>query len=191
METRDAIRERRAVRDYSDEPLSESVVRELIDAAILAPSAVNVQPWSFVVIQDRDLMKRISDRAKLLLMHSGLPEGLMQMISDPGFNIFYNSGTLIVICAKPEGEHADWDCCLAGENLMIAARDMGLGSCVIGFAWAALALPEVRNELGIPAGYQAVLPIIVGRPKAFPTMPPRDAPVFLSWKPGPVTAASS
>jgi len=182
MEVREAIRVRRAVRDYVDEPLSEETVKALIDMAALAPSAVNVQPWAFVVVQEKDLLKRISDRAKVLMLHADFPEELRVMIANPAFNIFYNAGTLILICAKPEGQHPEWDCCLAGENLMLAARDMGLGTCVIGFAWPALELPEIKTELGIPSGYQPVLPIIVGKPKEFPPAHERKTPEILSWK---------
>ncbi len=182
METWEAISQRRAVRDYTAEPLSEATVRRLIEAATLAPSAINVQPWAFVVVQDRDLLKRLSDRAKPMLIHGGFPAELAQMIANPEFNIFYNAGTLIVLCAKPVGEHPDWDCCLAGENLLIAARDMGLGTCVIGFAWTVLDLPETRAELGIPADCQIVLPIIVGHPESFPPSHGRNAPEILSWK---------
>ncbi|HTQ09358.1 MAG TPA: nitroreductase family protein, partial [Fimbriimonadaceae bacterium] len=158
MEVSDAIRNRRAVREYVDQPVREETVRALIEAATLAPSAVNGQPWAFVVVQDRDLLKKISDRSKLLMLHADYPAHISSMIADPAFNIFYNAGTLIVICAKPGGEHSDWDCCLAGENLMLAARDMGLGTCTIGLAWPALELSEIKSELGIPAGYEAILP---------------------------------
>jgi nitroreductase len=77
--------------------VSETTVRELLDA-VWAPSANNLQPWSFVVIQDRTLLKKISDAAKVLLAndphwHTRLP------LTDPDFDIFYGCGTLIVICA--------------------------------------------------------------------------------------------
>lgn len=186
MEVINAIRDRRAVRQYTGQIIEESTVRELIDAATLAPSAVNVQPWSFAVVQDPELLKKISDRAKIQLMHAHFPPELREMIADPKFNIFYNAGTLIVICAQPEGEHPDWDCCLAGENLMLRARELGLGTCVIGFAWSALDMPEIRELLAIPAGYRAILPIIVGPVKEFPPFNGRTEPKILSWKSAPV-----
>ena len=52
MELLQAINERRSVREYTDEPVSDAVVRELIDAALQAPSAINQQPWCFVVVKD-------------------------------------------------------------------------------------------------------------------------------------------
>ena len=55
-----------------------------------------------------------------------MPAELETMLADPAFNIFYNAGTLIVIFAKPIGQHPDWDCCLAAQNLMLAAHGMHL-----------------------------------------------------------------
>ncbi|MFI5385218.1 MAG: nitroreductase family protein [Fimbriimonadales bacterium] len=188
MEVREAIRERRAVRDYTDQPVSEEAIRELIEAATLAPSAVNGQPWAFAVVQDRDVLKRISDRSKLLLLHGDFSPQLQKTLSSPDFNIFYNAGTLIVICAKPDGEHPEWDCCLAGQNLLLAAREMGLGTCVIGLAWPALGLSEVKRDLEIPDDYEAVLPVIVGHPKDFPPGHGQKQPEILSWITAPVAA---
>lgn len=186
MHVREAIRQRRAVRAFTEEPVAEGVVRELLDAAIQAPSAINLQPWAFVVVQDQYLLKKISDRAKLLLLHTELPPELRDMVASPGFNIFYDAGTLVLICAKPVELHPEWDCCFAAENLMLAAREMGLGTCVVGFAWPALAQAEIRNELDIPDEYTVVTPIIVGHPKEFPPAPPRRAPEILSWARSPV-----
>ncbi len=96
MQLKDAIQRRRAVRDYTEQVVDRPTVQALIRAAIQAPSAINVQPWAFVVIQDRPLLKRFSDRAKVLVREtmdlSAAPEELGQMLSDPAFNIFYNVG---------------------------------------------------------------------------------------------------
>lgn len=59
-----AIYERRAVRAYTAERLGENMIRALLDAAIQAPTALHVEPWAFVVVQDKVLLKRLSDRAK-------------------------------------------------------------------------------------------------------------------------------
>jgi nitroreductase len=186
MELTDVLLGRRAVRDYTDEPVSEGAVHTLLWAASQAPSAINAQPWDFVVIQDKALLKAYSDRAKVLCAQlfakdPGHAE-LMRMITDPSFNIFYNSGTLIVICAKPVGQHPDWDCCLAAQNLMLEAYDMGLGTCPIGLAWPLFEQPDIKNELNLPAAHIAVMPIIVGYPRT--TAPPveRREVEVLCWK---------
>ena len=190
MSALDVIFARRAVRDFTDEVLSESTVRRLIDAAIQAPSAVNVQPWAFVVIQDKALLKSLSDRAEAI-MAAGQDFGQFapeqqHRIEDRSLNIFYNAGKLVLICAKPEGLHPDWDCCFAAQNLMLAAREQGLGTCVIGFSWPTFNDPDVKKDLGIPKSYRVVTPIIVGRPTDFPQSHGRKRPEILAWKTGKV-----
>jgi nitroreductase len=186
MEILEAIQARRSVRDYADRPVDRATVTALIQAAVLAPNAVNYQPWSFVIVQDSALLKSYSDRAKALCRKimdlSSLPPGLLTMLTDPAFNIFYNAGTLIIICAKPIGQHPDWDCCLAGQNLMLAAVGMGLGTCPIGFAWPLLGEPDVKQELKIPPEFTSVLPIIIGYPTATPPAVPRNDAEILCWK---------
>lgn len=104
------------------------------------------------------------------------------MLSDSSFNIFYNSGTLIVIYAKPIGQHADWDCCLAAENLMLAAHEMGLGTCPIGLAWPLLERSDVKNNLNVPVDYLPVMPIIVGYPRKPAPSVERKEPDIRCWK---------
>lgn len=183
MELRDAIYRRRAVRDFTDRPVSSETIESLLDAATHAPSAVNAQPWAFAVVQGRERLKELSDRAKTALVQAGdllaaHPE-LRTMVADPDFNIFYNASTLIVICAKPIGLHPDWDCYLAGQNLMLYALDQGLGTCPIGLAWTLLEQPDVKRDLRIPDVYRPVLPLIVGYPAHDPPTTVRNPPEIL------------
>jgi nitroreductase len=152
---------------------------------------MHVEPWAFVVIQDRALLRRISDRAKTLVQtqygatHGELARGPSRapaILADPAFDIFYDAGTLIVICARPKGPFTTADCWLAAENLMLAATALGYATCPIGFALPALADPEVKAELGIPPEVTAVAPIIVGVPAAAPPVQSRRDPEILSWK---------
>jgi nitroreductase len=186
MELTDVILGRRAIRNYTDEPVSEGTVRTLLWAAIQAPSAVNSQPWAFVIIQNKALLKAYSDRAKVLCAEVFAKDAahaeLMRMIADPAYNIFYNSGTLIVICAKPLGQHPDWDCCLAAQNLMLTAYDMGLGTCPIGLAWPLFEQSDVKNELNLPADHVAVMPVIVGYPRTPAPPVVRSELEILCWK---------
>ncbi len=191
----EAIHGRRAVRSYQPKPLDDATVKTLLDAAVQAPTAMHMEPWTFVVVQDRALLKRFSEAAKALLADEAIrhrellrapglsrsEEHLARMLSDPEFNIFYDAGTLIVICARPKGAFVTADCWLAAENLMLAAYGLGLGSCVIGFAVPLLNTPEARRELQIPADVLAVAPIIVGVPAGVTPAVPRKAPEILSW----------
>ena len=184
----DAIYERRAVRAYADRIVEEDVVRRLINAAIHAPSAVNAQPWAFCVIQDVALLREISDRAKRLSLAGIQPGSALwehrSMLEDPAFNVFYDASTLIVVCAAPSEWPANEDCCLAAENLMLAAQGLGLGTCPIGFAREALNEVSMKIELGIPADHSVVIPILVGYPRERPARTPRRPARILSWRSG-------
>lgn len=185
MELTDAIYHRQAVRSYTSEAVPAGMVRQLIDAAIRAPSAVNQQPWSFAVIQGRSRLERYSVRAKEY-MFATLPQGLAlhqrsDQLADTSYNVFHHAGTLIVIYAKPAQFCPAEDCCLAAENLMLAAHGMGLGSCPVGFARAWLDLREVKDELRIPVTYKAVMPIVIGWPAQREASTPRAEAEITTW----------
>ena len=180
MDLKEALYTRRAVREFTSEPVDERTLRELIDAAIQAPSAVNQQPWSFCVVRDKALLARISAEAKALMLHTS-PAGLVshhfqETLGNPDFDIFYHAPALIVISAVAESPWAVEDCSLAAENLMLAARGAGLGTCWIGFAQAWLGTAVGKAALNLPASYTPVAPIIVGHPKSAPRPVPRKAP---------------
>ena len=188
MNIMDAINKRHSVRDYSPRKLDPAAVRALLAAAVRAPTAVHEEPWAFVIFQDSSLLKRISDRAKPLFAEEAhrahLDRGghALEIFGRPDFNLFYNAGTLIVIGATTTGPFIAADCWLAAENLMLAACSMRLGSCVIGSALPALNNPDVKTEIGIPAGFTAFAPIIVGHPSGETPPTPRKEPKILAWK---------
>jgi nitroreductase len=136
MELKDAIYARRAIRSFTAEPISQKVIRELIEAAIQAPSAVNAQPWTFCVVRDKGLLAAISREAKAHMVRT-TPVGLMshhfsEVLNDPSFDIFYQAPVLILISCMADVPWATEDCSLAAENLMLAACGAGLGICWIG-----------------------------------------------------------
>lgn len=181
------IYERRAVRAYTAETLDEPTIRALLEAAVQAPTAMHLEPWAFVVVQDKAVLKRLSDRAKVIAGEEARHRDLIRapgtsQLSDPAFNIFYDASTLIVICARALGPFVQADCWLAAENLMLAATAFGLATCPIGFALAVLGDPEVKAELGIPSEITPIAPIIVGVPAATPPPTTRQEPRILSWK---------
>ena len=188
----DAMYQRRAVRAYKDEKLSEALIGRLLDAAVQAPTAMHLEPWGFVVIQNKQILKSYSDRAKSMLLAQSegqaakegaipLKQRHRTMLADPAFNIFYDAGTLIVVCRRMSGPFADADCWLAAENLMLAATAEGLGTCCIGFAMPVLNAPDVKRELAIPDEGAAVAPIIVGFPSGSTPPVSRKAPEILRW----------
>ncbi len=136
------------------------------------------------MIQDSAQLKILSDRAKahaLAHLDAHAPHGFRETLSSPDTNLFYDAGTLILICATASGGFTPGDCCLAAQNLMLAAHAMGLGTCPIGLALGWFNLPEAKRELGIPAGYTPVLPLIVGHPREHPSKPERHPPEVLRW----------
>lgn len=183
-----AIYSRHSVRAYSPAPLDTATVQTLLDAAVQAPTAMYEEPWAFVVLQNKQILKQLSDQAKPLFVEEarhrnahGAAHSFAHFIR-PDFDIFYGAGTLIIICAKPVSPFVPADCWLAAENLMLAASAMGLGTCVIGSAVAALNFRKVKVELGIPDEYSAIAPIIVGVPGHEKAASPRKAPMVLAWK---------
>lgn len=180
MDLKEAIYTRRATRTYTAETLDDGVLRELIDAAIQAPSAVNEQPWAFFVVRERALLTQISSKAKAYMLAS-TPTGLLShhfesILGDVQFDIFYGAPALVLISSSTANPWATENCALAAENLMLAARDKGLGTCWVGFAQAWLRTQEGKTLLGIPEGYFPVAPIIVGHPKLPPMPVARKAP---------------
>ena len=186
MTVLEAIQNRRSVRDYSPQRLDGATVEALLAAAVRAPTAMHAEPWRFIVVQDRPLLGRISDRAKALFLDEVRRKQLdlgdyAKLCADPAFSVFYNAGTLIVICAPQASDFAPADCWLAAENLMLAAHAQGLGTCVIGSAVEGLNTPDIRAEIGLPDDTLAVAPIIVGIPADNGPPLPRQPPRILNW----------
>lgn len=180
MDLKDAIYTRRAVREFTAEPVDEKILRQLIDAAIQAPSAVNQQPWSFCVVRDKQLLARVSREAKAHMLRTSpvalVSHHFQELLSNPDFDIFYHAPVLIIISSVAESPWAIENCSLAAENLMLTARAAGLGTCWIGFAQTWLGTPDGIAALNLPAAYVPIAPIIVGHPKSEPPPVSRKEP---------------
>jgi nitroreductase len=174
---------RRAVRAYRPDPVSSTAIEKLIGAAVQAPSAMDLEPWAFVVVEGAARLKRFSDRAKAHLLPqpeiAAIAAPLREMLADPAFNIFHDAPTLVVVCAANATTQAAEDCCLAAENLMLAAHAEGLGTCPIGFARAWLNLPETKAELGIDPRFVPVFPLVIGYPAERAKGPIRKEPTII------------
>lgn len=151
-----------------------------------APTAMHEESWAFVVVRNKQVLKQISDLAKPLFierLHRSHQTSThaSETFANPDFNIFHDAGTLVVICTKPSSTFVEADCWLAAENLMLAACAIGLGSCVIGSAVAALNTLQIKDKLGIPTEFSAVAPIILGVPSGETNATPRNEPLVLAW----------
>jgi len=184
METIDTIKSRRAVREYSEAPVARETIERLIASAILAPSAMNLQPWAFAVILDRPAISAYAKRIKEWLLanfsRTSLPPSLRTLIEPESYNVLHNAPAIVLVLAKSMEPQAAEDCCLAAENLMLAARDEGLGTCWIGLSRPWFNLPPTKRELNLPEQYEVVAPIILGQPKAWPESHGRH-PAEIHW----------
>jgi nitroreductase len=182
----ETILARRSVRDYKARKLDSTTINILLEAAVHAPTAIHQEPWAFVIIQDKALLRTLSDRAKPLFIAEAQEHDLertghsFDIFNRPDFNIFYDAGTLILICGRTSSSTYEADCWLAAENLMLAACAMGLGTCVIGSALPALQVPETKTQLNIPENFKAVAPIVVGYPDDVISPYIRKPPVVLA-----------
>jgi|GEM_PF-20840 len=182
LDVASAIRDRRAIRKYTNEIVDRSLIEELLRAAVCAPSALDLQPWAFAVFQGAELLASFSRRAVAHMRDAGstlVPEA-RRAHGGPEESLFHGASTLVVICATSDDRQAAEDCCLAAQNVMLTAHAMGLGTCPIGSARAWLSLPETRAELGLGHAVP-VFPIAIGIPAETPRAPERKAPVILAW----------
>jgi nitroreductase len=183
MEALEAIYHRRAIREFTPRTPDKQVIQSLIKAATQAPSAMNLQPWAFAVIRGRKSLTGISDRAKAYLLKTMITESALAAyrdhLADPAFDIFYGASVLIIVCATSAAPGASEDCALAAQTLMLAADASGLGTCWIGFARPWLNEAAAKAELGLPAGYAPVAPIILGYPKGKADVHPRRDPEII------------
>lgn len=184
MELMDVIRTRRAVREYTDAPVDRATVKRLIDAAILAPSAMNLQPWAFAVLLHRLRIGECAQGIKRWLLdnfsQTSFDPALRTLIQGEGYSIFHHAPALVLVLAKTRQQQAYEDCCLAANTLILAARDAGLGSCWIGLARPWLNLSSTKEELGLPEHYEVVAPVVLGYPKAWPGSHGRN-PAEIHW----------
>jgi nitroreductase len=144
----EAIRNRRSIRSYTDKPVEEEKLQKVLEAARLSPSAVNFQPWSFVVVKD-----------KTSKMH------LAKAYPPAWFN---QAPLIIVVCANPQtawlrrdGEEF-WkvDAAIATQSMILVATELGLGTCWI----CAFDEKKTKSALGIPENIRVVAMTPLGYP---------------------------
>jgi len=180
VEIFDAIYHRRAIREFTQKVPDKRAIELIIKAAVQAPSAMNLQPWAFAVVLGRARLAAIADRAKAYLLQTMATQSALEayrdQLADPAFDIFYGAPALILISATSSAPGASEDCALAAQTLMLAAHATGLGTCWIGFARPWLGEAQAKTELGLPATYVPVAPIIVGYPKGTSVAHPRREP---------------
>lgn len=152
-ETLRTIHERTSIRSFTDEAVPETLIETLLRAAMAAPSSRNVQPWLFYVVEDRALLKRLSEEL-------------------PSARMLDQAPLAIVVCGDtrkgdPNAEQVhNWvmDCSAATQNLLLAAHSLGLGAVWTGVHPYAERIATVRKALGLP---EHIIPLNVV-PVGFP-----------------------
>ncbi len=163
----EAIGSRYSVRGYQDRPIEREKILKIVEAARLAPSTSNVQPWRFIVVEDPGLRDALVEKGMGIVVPNRWAK---------------EAPVIIVICA-----HLDWivhrlgakaaglqyyllDIGIAGEHMVLAATEMGLGTCWIGWFRA----EAIKKILNIPTGWKVVALLTLGYPKGEGGQTPRS-----------------
>jgi nitroreductase len=143
MNVADAIRNKRAVREFQDQPLPEQVVRAILNAGRRSQSSKNTQPWQFITVQERETLKRLSECGTYAGHLAGAALGVAILTPDPDekFQTLFDAGQ-------------------AAAYMQLAAWELGVGSCL-----ASIYEPEqARETLGFPPGWQVRICLSFGFP---------------------------
>lgn len=143
MEIFETIQTRRSIRSFLDKPVADELLMQVIGAAMLAPSAGNQQPWHFIVITDREKLDQV------VAFH-------------PYSKMITRAPAAILICGEPEGKKwpTFWvqDCSAATQNLLLAARGLGLGTVWAGIYPEEDRIQGARSLFNVP---QSVIPFAI------------------------------
>ncbi len=177
-----AINGRRSIREYEKRDLAEDAIRRIVDAGVQAPTGLGFQPWRFVVVRDRALMREVSDYCKTTMIatlegtEDERAQWFLSLLKQEDFNIFYNAPVLVLVFGAADDPMSSIDCTLCAENMMLAAWSLGVGSCWIGSASVVAQNPDLMERLQAPEGYNLVAQLIFGYPAAVPEKPERREP---------------
>ena len=181
MELDVCIKGRRSVRSYTDEPVSKEQVEAVLEAGVWAPTAMQREPCRFIVIENKELIKYISDETKPLAKQR-FPT-YANYLSTEDDVICYNAPVLILVCTEKD-QFADnnfADSVLVTENMFLKAYELGLGTCYMGFVLLLKSKPDVLKKIGVPDNYEMMVPLILGHPKTKQEAGKRKKPNILKW----------
>ena len=165
----EAIMARRSIRQYKDTPVEREKLQLLAECGVNAPNGMNAQAWEVHIIDSKEWIDGITEVYK-----AANP----QMASRPGFKNMFVNGTAVIAVAAPDDTYNGVNAGLLGENIMLAAQSLGLGTCCLGaptrFLNSAPEAQPYREKLGINPDYQILYMIAVGYPDEEPAAKPRD-----------------
>jgi nitroreductase len=144
-----AIKERRSIRQYSQKPVSENQLNQILQAGRWAPSRGNSQPWKFILLDDDKIRRELAE---------AIPTGKFLAQAAQG----------IAVVVNPEvSKHPEQEGAAAIQNMLLAAHALGLGTCWIS-VWGTDWVKTVAQILGIPEGEWCISIVSIGYPAEAP-----------------------
>jgi nitroreductase len=172
----DVIKNRRSVRSYKDKPISKEIINKLLEAAVLAPNAMNRQELKFIIVTNKDYIKKLSS-AVISESKKQMPDWKFRNLEDP---VYYSAPLLIIILGNKDSNWQMSDAAFAAENMMLYARSLDIGSCFIGFT-RMLENNKIIKELEIPDNYKIMAALVFGYTNEWPSMPVRKEADVIKW----------
>ena len=165
----ETIMSRRSVRKYLDKAVEHEKLALIAKCGIHAPNGMNLQPWAVRVVESQDFITGTTEIFK--------KENPEQVKRDASFKNMYRNAPNIIVVATPKGR-GQVDAGLMGENMMLAAKSLGLGTCCLGgpvrFLQSSEACKPYLAKLNLPDGYEICYILAVGYPDETPDAKPRD-----------------
>ncbi|OGO15702.1 MAG: hypothetical protein A2Z02_07095 [Chloroflexi bacterium RBG_16_48_7] len=180
-ETTKVIKSRRSIRQYKAKPVSDSDMETIMDAAIHAPNAQNLQTWHFAVVQNKQLIDNMVDIIKENIIKSG-PPFLVERAKSPDYHTFHHAPVVIFITGDPASRFVQIDCGAALQTIALAAESFNIGTCPVAssvFLFESDKGKDIKKQIGIPDGYSFMCSLAMGYPEGEkPPTPPRKKEVI-------------
>ncbi len=161
---------RRSVRKYLDKPVEHEKLVTIAKCGINAPNGMNKQQWAVRVVESADFINGTTE-----IFRKVMPE---QVARDRNFKNMYRNAPAIIVVASPADGSGKVDVGLMGENMILAAQSLGLGTCCLGgpvrFLQTNVECKPYLEKLNIPSGYDIAYILAVGYPDETPEQKPRD-----------------
>ena len=169
----EAIESRRSIRAYKDTPVEREKLQLLAEYGVKAPSAMNKQEWELRIVDSKEWI----DNCTAAYMKAVEGTGKADYMKGPNFKNIFRNGSAVIFVAAPEGKFAGENVGCLAQNIMLAATEMGLGTCFLGsiqMIFAEPAMAEYEKSLGFSDGYKLRYALAVGYPDEQPEATPRD-----------------
>ena len=169
----EAIEARRSVRAYKDVPVEHEKLELLAKCGVLAPSAMNKQEWEVRIVEDEEW---IDDATEAYLKSVEGTDKAKYMLT-PGFKNIFRNAPAVIFVGAPDGLFSGENVGCLAQNIMLAATELGLGTCFLGsvqMMFAEPAMEEYLQSLGFSEGYKLRYALAVGYPDEAPEAKVRD-----------------